>query len=402
MLALALPGAGCSTFSYLDFSAAGSGRSVAKQAVALPNLGAESESEVAVFLAQAQQARATGELDTAARILTQLVLIAPDNPRVIAEYGKALAAQGRSDDALAFLDRAIQLAPGDWTLYSAQGVAFDQQRKYLSAQASYARALELKPGEPAILNNDALSHMQAGDLAGAESLLRQVSAQSPDYPRITKNLALLEKLKAATPAPTAAAPSQRMTAIRDGMPAPVVMQWPLPVPMSKADLASAVQMPEPLVVAQPLPEPVPANAVAAQPVSANAGPMSAYEALKADPTVMMAPIPVEESPAPSPRLLPKPPVVSAPSPDVHGTAESRQTSVSGRIYVQAGAYLTDAHARQAATGLEAMDVKIMQANVNGRDIFRVRIGPFDTMAAAKTAYAEAQGLGRSDLFITRE
>jgi len=78
-------------------------------------------------IAQAQAARAAGNLAGANRILSQLVLFAPDDPRVLGEYGKTLAAQAKSDDALAFLERAIQLQPGEWSLYSAQGVAYDQK-----------------------------------------------------------------------------------------------------------------------------------------------------------------------------------------------------------------------------------------------------------------------------------
>jgi cell division protein FtsN len=40
--------------------------------------------------------------------------------------------------------------------------------------------------------------------------------------------------------------------------------------------------------------------------------------------------------------------------------------------------------------------------VKGREVFRVRIGPFTTAAQAKAAFAEAQSLGHSDLIIVRE
>jgi len=213
MLALALPSAGCSTLS--DSRGSGTGLSTAKQAQVPSKPVFGSGPEVTIFLKQAQDARSAGDMNTAAKILTQLVLVAPSDPRVIGEYGKVLVAEGRSNDALAFLDSAIRLQPGDWTLYSAQGVAYDEQSNYLTAQASYARALELKPGEPAVLNNDGLSHIKAGDLAGAENLLRQVSNESPDYAQIAESLALLEKLKAN------AAPAHRITAVENQMPAPV-------------------------------------------------------------------------------------------------------------------------------------------------------------------------------------
>src|SRR5262245_13478300 len=95
-------------------------------------------------LTKAQLSRRLGNFADATKILSQLVLFAPDDPRVVGEYGKTLAAQGKSDDALAFLERAIQLQPGEWSFHSALGVALDQKGEYPQAQAAYKRALALK------------------------------------------------------------------------------------------------------------------------------------------------------------------------------------------------------------------------------------------------------------------
>src|SRR5437763_6738354 len=95
---------------------------------------------------RAQALRAKGNLPEAIQTLAQLVLAAPDNPRVIGEYGKALVQQGsRSDDAAAFLKRGVQLRPGDWTLYSALGVAYDQMDDSKNAAAAYDHGLVLHP-----------------------------------------------------------------------------------------------------------------------------------------------------------------------------------------------------------------------------------------------------------------
>jgi len=87
----------------------------------MPGTTAAMPSDLDVALRQAQAQRSAGDLAGALRILSQLVLVVPDDPRVVGEYGKTLTAQGRSDDALAFLERAIALKP-DWSLYSAQGI----------------------------------------------------------------------------------------------------------------------------------------------------------------------------------------------------------------------------------------------------------------------------------------
>ncbi len=204
ILVLLAPTAGCATFPFNILHASPMPASVATKAPK-PNANTtDGAANLDAAIRDAQALRKAGDLGGAAKSLSQLVLIAPDNAVVLGEYGKNLAAQGRSDDALAFLERAIELQAGDWTLYSAQGMAYDQKANYRAAQASYARALTLKPGEPTILNNAALSYMQAGDLDSAEKLLLQAPPGSPDYPRIAQNLALVQSLRAAQATKTAA------------------------------------------------------------------------------------------------------------------------------------------------------------------------------------------------------
>ena len=383
------------------------------------------DADVSMYLSQAQQARKTGDMNQAIKILSQLVLVAPDNPQVVGEYGKTLASYGRSDDAVAFLDRAIQLQPGDWTLYSAQGVAYDQQGKYQSAQLSYARAMELKPGEVVVINNDALSHIQAGDYAGAEHLLNQVSRNSPDYSKISKSVALLAKLKPVTPAAAALPASDHQFALADPKPAAheaAAASAPAMVPRQQAAIAqppypaakeqvSVAQLPaipneEPVRAAAapaivPVDLPV-AKAKQARPELAPAAPLrSTLDRLKADPSVVMAPLPGDH-----PEVV----VVQGHLADggaraakaVHNASGAPSAHTVPGFYVQAGSFLSDARARQAATGLESLDVRIMQAVVNGREVFRLRIGPFADRADAQKSFEEAKALGRSDLIIVRE
>jgi cell division protein FtsN len=72
------------------------------------------------------------------------------------------------------------------------------------------------------------------------------------------------------------------------------------------------------------------------------------------------------------------------------------------VYVQAGSYLTQSRASQAASGLDALGAHVMSGMVKGHEVFRVRIGPFLTRDQAKGAFAQAQALGRSDLIIVVE
>src|SRR2546423_885605 len=141
-------------------------RSTAQSSTPLPRSNLETEIQLA------QRLRAQGNLAEAIRALAQLVLVAPDDPRVVGEYGKALVQLGgRSDDAVAFRRGGVQLRRGAGTFLSALGVAYDQMDDSRNAAAAYEPALALHPADPAILNNYAVSRMLAGDLNGAEKLL---------------------------------------------------------------------------------------------------------------------------------------------------------------------------------------------------------------------------------------
>lgn len=254
---------------------------------------AEEKSDTATQIDRAYkdavEQRQNGDLTGAASTLGQLVLVAPDDARILGEYGKVLAARGRADDALAFLRRAAQIQPNDWTVYSAMGVAFDQKNNYKSAKIAYDRALLLKPGEPSVLSNAAVSRMLAGDLDGAEQMLMQASVDGKD-PKIAKNLALVRSLRTSAPTQVAATPKA--------------------APMKQANVA-----PAPTVAAQPTPPPaaVAAN-VPAKPMAKNP-----YEALKSDPTVRMAPIPREDAAAAKPVATPKV-AAATPAPKAHAPA----------------------------------------------------------------------------------
>jgi Flp pilus assembly protein TadD len=252
---------------------------------------------------QAQAQRRSGDFSAAAHTLSQLVLLAPDDARVLGEYGKTLIAMGRNDDALAFLERAVELQPRDWSLFSAQGVAYDQKGEFLAAQAAYGRALQLKPGDPTVLSNAALSHVQTGDLDGAEALLMQASPSSAEFPRIASNLALVRSLKnSRPPQPSAVLPPKDMTPVPslepiDAPDAPDTHMATLPIPEPKAsDIPVAPQAaPESASAAE-----LPAGSVAEPDTTA-----SALERLQMDPSVRVQPVPSPPSEVPAkPKPIP--------------------------------------------------------------------------------------------------
>jgi Flp pilus assembly protein TadD len=202
----------------------------------------------------AQSLRAAGDYQGATRILSQLMLIAPDSPSVVGEYGKTLVQQGRPKEALDFLKRAVELAPRDWTIYSAMGVANDQSGDYAEAKIAYQQALSINPGNAGVLNNYALSRMQAGDLTSARRLMAQAQAAGASDPKIASNVAMMGNL-APTPVAEAAPPPTAMPAA--ARPAPIQAAPLPPAAMPKTAVARANTAPRqtpPTIMMQQIPE----------------------------------------------------------------------------------------------------------------------------------------------------
>jgi Flp pilus assembly protein TadD len=180
---------------------------------------ADTPTTVAEEVASAHALRVKGDYAGAAKAFGQLMLAEPDDPTVVAEYGKTLVQQERSKDALAFLQRAEELQANDWTVYSAMGVAYDQLDDHTHARLAYEQALHLKPGAYPVLNNYAVSRMLAGDLVGARRLFAQTSPSSD--PKIAANLAVLDSMSkrsavaaASTTLPAAHPAPQRLAALK--------------------------------------------------------------------------------------------------------------------------------------------------------------------------------------------
>lgn len=238
----------------------------ANAAVGAPNLSTLPDT-LDGEIQRAKNLRSKGNYDEAVRALAQLMLVAPDDSRVVGEYGKALEQQGHSQEALSFLKRAVELDPRDSTLYSALGIAYDQLDQHAKAQAAYQRALALEPSDPAVLNNYAVSRMLSGDYAGAQKLFAEASRQGGENPKISLNLqklATLDPKRSDQPAPT---------------PAPVVTARIAPPPslVVKADLApvarTASAKPRSLVTST-APKPGPQVVMERVPVDPLAGPVA--------------------------------------------------------------------------------------------------------------------------------
>jgi hypothetical protein len=186
--------------------------------------------------------RLAGNYEEAVHHLSQLMLVASDDPRVLGEYGKTLAQMGRAQDAVQFLTRAQQLNNTDWTFYSALGVAYDQLGDQAQAQAAYQHALTLRPGEASVLNNYALSRLLAHDPETARKLADQARAAGGETdPKIKRNLAMIAELAPTTATAEKTAAAEPVTA--QPVKAQVAQAQPAKPQPSAAEPAPAPTMP---------------------------------------------------------------------------------------------------------------------------------------------------------------
>lgn len=181
-----------------------SAEDVAQRAPA-PLYGNAEISRIDEALRTAQAARSAGDSETAARVLADALPQAPNDPRLLGEYGKALVGTGHYDDALEYLHRALKLTPDDWKLLVAEGVAYDEKGDYRRAQTAYAGALKLKPGDPAILSDSAISHVRAGDPDGAKELLALAAQHGASAAAVARIQGMIPSGKAPRVAAVAAA-----------------------------------------------------------------------------------------------------------------------------------------------------------------------------------------------------
>lgn len=158
------------------------------------NLYASDPTNLAAAIGMLQNLREMGSFDQARETAGKLLAGKPDQPKLVAEFGKIELASGRFKEAVQQLERSVTLDSTDWTVHSALGIAYDRLGEYDHADASYQAALAISPGNPAVLSNFALSKAMAGDLKAARVLLQQAAAGGGADARVRQNYALVSAL----------------------------------------------------------------------------------------------------------------------------------------------------------------------------------------------------------------
>jgi tetratricopeptide (TPR) repeat protein len=151
--------------------------------------------DIFALLGRANSATATGDLDTAQRLLEQVLEHDADNQYATAEL--ALVYYNRGDDEAAKLlfEKARMADPERYTCpYEGLGMLALRQGHTTEAEDLFQRAIAINPDiEFAKYNGLARIRMRAGALDEARTLLEKSLANHPDNP---EGLALLEELEA--------------------------------------------------------------------------------------------------------------------------------------------------------------------------------------------------------------
>jgi Flp pilus assembly protein TadD len=156
---------------------------------------ARNPKDSAVAMRYASLLQAEGRSDQSLAVMRKLAIDYPRDRKVLAAYGKSLAAAEQFEPALDAIRRAQTPEYPDWKLYSAEAAILDQVGKSEEARAIYRKALDIQPDEPSVLSNLGMSYVLSGDLKTAETYLRTAIGRPHADSRVRQNLALVVGLQ---------------------------------------------------------------------------------------------------------------------------------------------------------------------------------------------------------------
>jgi Flp pilus assembly protein TadD len=135
--------------------------------------------------------RGIGSTERAIEVLSEVLVVYPNEPRILMPLGRALAANGNQLGAARAFEQVAVAQPDRAEAWAALGTAMDQLENHMGAQVAYKKALAIEPDRASTLANYGLSLALTGDLEGAEARLRQAVSVAPGDVRIRENLALV-------------------------------------------------------------------------------------------------------------------------------------------------------------------------------------------------------------------
>ncbi len=159
------------------------------------SLHAADPDDVEATLGLARNLRYVGTPARAVQVLERSLSEGAENPRLLAELGRALIAAGEPDRAITPLTEAMTLGTPNWRTLLALGIARDRLGRHAAARISYQSAKTLSPENVAILNNLALSWALDGNLTRATEILERAVKLPSATAQVRQNLALVHGLQ---------------------------------------------------------------------------------------------------------------------------------------------------------------------------------------------------------------
>lgn len=150
-------------------------------------VGAESRS-AQLYLERGAQSATDGDLESAALHLATAHQLAPEDPRVLLNYGAVLARLRRFDEAQSLFVRLVEVEPEVALNFVYLGRVEEARGEHGAAAAAYARALSLDDGHYEARKELSLLQLESGEFGAAAANYARLAAQSPSVGERLRNL----------------------------------------------------------------------------------------------------------------------------------------------------------------------------------------------------------------------
>lgn len=150
-------------------------------------VGAESRS-AQLYLERGAQSAADGDLESAALHLATAHHLAPEDPRVLLNYGAVLARLGRFDEAQPMFGHLVEVEPETAVNYLYLGRVEHARGEESAAATAYARALSIDDGFYEARAELSLLQLERGEFTPAARNFARLAEQSPSAGERLRNL----------------------------------------------------------------------------------------------------------------------------------------------------------------------------------------------------------------------
>ncbi len=137
------------------------------------------------------------EFNDANLLLEHGMQIAPDNHRIVENFGYNLAAQGREEAALPYYEKALTIEPKSQQTYVMYGKLLYLLGKYDQATEQYKKALKINPKNIAAMENLAATDFVMGNFDESIDLYEKVIELNPKCGRLYRTITQSKKFKSA-------------------------------------------------------------------------------------------------------------------------------------------------------------------------------------------------------------